>query len=284
MQVRSFQEHSPKTTSLGDSTNIRKTGSMNATCYLCPPSYLTGLMQAANRSGSRVPSSAAREIKWPGDCLYMDVIWHMEFIFWIWPVFREVPASEGYTSNLRPCTAMLCAQVAAACSPSASSSSASTRGSCCSETCFPRKNATKETHCFTLLHIACWRFHKNLCGFQLQVGLRGHLFSQEAFRLTFLQPPSFWDFTLETKANVLYIYNVHLYVYITIHVYILYTFNIHIHLLGRLTKRGACGDSMGFPLNRKTGASGAPVCQCCRWRDWDNAMQYKNSGWSRNSM
>ena len=116
------------------------------------------------------------------------------------------PASEGYISNLRPCTAMLCSQVAAACSPSASSSSASTRGSCCSETCFPKRMQRKRriaTEDFTLL--VCWRFHKNLCGFQVQVGLRGHLFSQEAFRLTFLQPPNLWDFTLETKANVLYI-------------------------------------------------------------------------------
>ena len=176
-----------------------------ATCYLCPPPYLAGLIQAAKRSGSSVPSSAARVTKWPGDCTWTWYdIWNS--YFGSGQSLGRFPASEGYISNLRPCTAMLCSRVAAACSPSASSSSASTRGSCCSETCFPKRMQRKRriaTEDFTLL--VCWRFHKNLCGFQVQVGLRGHLFSQEAFRLTFLQPPNLWEFTLETKANVLYI-------------------------------------------------------------------------------
>ena len=215
----------PKTTSLGDSTNIRKTGSMDATCYLCPPSYLTGLMQAANRSGSRVPSSAAREIKWPGDCLYMDVIWHMEFIFWIWPVFREVSGKWGLYQQL---TALHChAMRSGRCSLLA----LSLLIFCIDPRLLLQRNMLSKKKCNernTLLHIA---FHKNLrCGFQLQVGLRGHLFSQEAFRLTFLQPPSFWDSTLETKANVLYIYNVHLYVYIYINVHILYIHLIYISI------------------------------------------------------
>jgi len=126
-----------------------------ATCYLCPPPYLAGLIQAAKRSGSSVPSSAARVTKWPGECLYMDMIWHMEFIFWIWPVFREVSGKWGLHQQL---TALHChAMLSGRCSLLA----LSLLIFCINprlllqRNMLSKKNATKETHCYRRFHIAC---------------------------------------------------------------------------------------------------------------------------------